>query len=54
MTNENGVDKPVFLVFGKTGWIGGLVAEHLKQAGEEVHLASARLENREAIIREIE
>ena len=41
-------------MFGKTGWIGSLVGELLQESGENVHFATARLENREAIIREIE
>ena len=44
----------VFLIFGKSGWIGGLVTEILKEQGAKFHLASARLEDRAAIIAEIE
>ena len=44
----------VFLIFGKTGWIGGLVADILKQQGATYHLASARLEDRAGVIAEIE
>ncbi len=33
----------VFLIFGKTGWIGGLLAEMLKEQGAQFHLADARL-----------
>lgn len=44
----------VFLIFGKSGWIGGLLTELLKSEGATYHLASARLEDRASIISEIE
>lgn len=46
--------EPVFLVFGRTGWIGGLVGELLKQQGAKFEYASARLEDRSTIVAEIE
>jgi hypothetical protein len=44
----------VFLIFGKTGWIGGLVGECLKAQGAKFEYANARLENRSSILAEIE
>lgn len=46
--------EPVFLVFGKTGWIGGLVGDILKEQGAHWEYANCRLEDRSAIIAEIE
>lgn len=44
-----------FLVFGgKTGWIGQKLVVLLKEQNHRVFCAESRLENREAIIREIE
>lgn len=43
-----------FLVFGKTGWIGGLVGDMLKQQGVPFEYATARLEDRAAVIADIE
>lgn len=55
MAGENGDHKePMFLIFGKTGWIGGLLAEELKKQGAKFALADARLEDRAAIIADIE
>lgn len=47
-------DNPVFLVFGKTGWIGGLLGELLKAQGAKFEYANARLEDRSAILADIE
>jgi hypothetical protein len=44
----------VFLVYGKTGWIGGLVGEILKQQGANWEYGTARLESRDAILADIE
>ena len=35
-------------LYGKNGWIGGMLIELIKAAGDEVVLGDARLENREA------
>jgi len=43
-----------FLVFGgQTGWIGQKIVHLLEEQGKEVHVASARLENRTDIERDI-
>jgi hypothetical protein len=41
---------PVFLVFGKSGWIGGLLGDLLKEQGAKFEYASCRLEDRNAVI----
>jgi dTDP-4-dehydrorhamnose reductase len=43
-----------FLIFGAKGWIGGKLVVLLKQQKHEVYEAQARLEDRAAIIKEIE
>ncbi|GBF90980.1 rhamnose biosynthetic enzyme [Raphidocelis subcapitata] len=53
MAPENG-GEPVFLIFGKSGWIGGLVGELLKKGGYKFEYANARLEDRATIVSEIE
>ncbi len=44
----------VFLIFGKTGWIGGLVGDELKKQGAKFEYANCRLEDRSAVVAEIE
>lgn len=41
-------------MFGKSGWIGGLVGDLLKQQGAKYEYANARLEDREGILADIE
>lgn len=50
----NGHAEPVFLVFGKSGWIGGLVGELLRQQGARFEYATARLEDRSGVLADIE
>lgn len=55
MAQENGHSaEPVFLIFGKSGWIGGLVGTLLKEQGANFEYANARLEDRAAVISEID
>lgn len=42
-----------FLIFGGSGWLGGLLTAMLKEQGEVVNLATARLEDRAAIQRDL-
>ncbi len=44
----------VFLVFGKSGWIGGLVGELLKSQSARFEYAEARLEDRAGVLADIE
>ena len=44
----------VFLVFGKSGWIGGLIGQLLKERGLKFEYANARLEERSEVIADIE
>ena len=46
--------KHKFLLYGKNGWIGGMLIELARANGDEVVLGDARLENREAVLAEIE
>jgi 3,5-epimerase/4-reductase len=46
-------DRKGFLIFGGKGWLGGLLTELLKEQGEEVHIATARLEDRAAIQKDL-
>ena len=41
-------------MFGKSGWIGGLVGDLLKQQGISFEYASARLEDRAGIVADVE
>lgn len=40
----------VYLLFGKTGWLGGKLTTLLREQGKTVHLADSRLENRESVL----
>jgi len=51
---ESDSAKPKFLIFGKSGWIGGLLGEILKEAGTDFEYASARLEDRAAVIADLD
>lgn len=44
----------IYLIFGKTGWIGGKLQELLTAQGKTFHLANSRTYNREAVIEEID
>lgn len=46
--------RQVYLIFGRTGWIGGLVGQYLKDQGAKFEYANCRLEDRAAVISEIE
>eukprot|EP00727_Mastigamoeba_balamuthi_P009436 m51a1_g5114 putative nad dependent epimerase (297) ;mRNA; f:349050-350429 len=52
MANVN--DGARFLVFGATGWIGGIVFQMLRERGLPVYASRARLEDRAAILRDLE
>lgn len=44
----------VYLVFGKNGWIGGMLIELLTKQGKTFHLAESRTYNRESVLAEVE
>lgn len=46
--------EPMFLIFGKSGWIGGLLRDLLKEQGAKFELATCRMEDRSAVIAELE
>jgi len=48
------MESPRFLVFGKTGWIGGLLGKILTDRGYTWAYADSRLENRQDMCREID
>ncbi|CAE7642455.1 NRS/ER [Symbiodinium microadriaticum] len=48
------IGNQVYLIFGKTGWIGGKLIELLTQQGKTFHLAACRTYERESVLREIE
>lgn len=54
MSSNGHAKEPVFLIFGKSGWIGGLVGELLKSQGAKFEYATARLEDRSSIVADIE
>lgn len=43
-----------FLIYGGTGWIGGLLGELLRERGAEFEYGSARLEDRASILADID
>lgn len=45
---------PKFLVYGKTGWIGGLLGKLLEEKGLAYEYGSARLENRADVIQDLQ
>lgn len=51
MASESG---DVYLVLGKTGWIGGKLIELLTVQGKKFHLAESRTYDRESLIKEFD
>ena len=49
----NGENNPVFLVYGRTGWIGGKLGKLLTEQGHKWSYGRARLEDRKALIDDI-
>ena len=43
-----------FLLFGKSGWIGGLLGDLLRQQGARLEFATARLEDRAGVVADVE
>ncbi|CAG8949732.1 hypothetical protein HYALB_00010903 [Hymenoscyphus albidus] len=48
------MSKPVFLIWGGEGWVAGHLKALLEKQGKEVHSTTIRMQNREAVIAEIE
>lgn len=44
----------VFLIWGGNGWVAGHLEALLKDQGKSVHTTTVRMENREAVIEELE
>lgn len=53
-SEENKEMKRVLVFGGKTGWIGGLMVDMIKEEGIEVLAASSRLQNRESVAKELD
>ncbi len=47
---SDGVKRPVFLVYGRTGWIGGKLGKLLTEQGHTWSYGCARLEDRQAVL----
>ena len=52
--SDNDSDSPRFLIFGRTGWIGGLLGKILTDRGFSWRFANSRLENRQDLLRELD
>ena len=50
---DEGEKAPVFLVYGRTGWIGGKLGKLLTEQGHKWSYGRARLEDRKAVIDDI-
>ncbi|POR37296.1 Bifunctional dTDP-4-dehydrorhamnose 3,5-epimerase/dTDP-4-dehydrorhamnose reductase [Tolypocladium paradoxum] len=51
---SNGHSKPPrFLIWGGDGWIAGHLKSLLQGQGKEVHVTTVRMENREAVVKEL-
>ena len=48
--SDNDSDSPRFLIFGRTGWIGGLLGKILTDRGYRWCFADSRLENGQDIL----
>lgn len=46
-------DDQVYLLFGKNGWIGGMLTALLREQGKTVHLADSRTDNKADVLEEI-
>ncbi|KAJ1487020.1 hypothetical protein T484DRAFT_1787952 [Baffinella frigidus] len=44
----------VYLLWGGTGWIGGILKTLLEEGGKKVVVASSRIENRQDVERELD
>ncbi|KAK7265530.1 hypothetical protein RJT34_33150 [Clitoria ternatea] len=54
-TNGSSSDKPIkFLIYGRTGWIGGILGTLCQAQGISFEYGSGRLENRASLERDIE
>jgi len=48
------VSKPVFLIYGRTGWIGGMLGRLLQEQGHEYYYGAARLHDKAALQEDIQ
>lgn len=54
MAAASAVPTESYLLFGKGGWICGILAEMLTQQGKTFKIADSRMENRESVARELD
>lgn len=52
--NGSAAQKEKFLIFGKSGWIGGLLGDILREQGSDFEYATARLEDRGAVLADLD
>ncbi|XP_021901871.1 bifunctional dTDP-4-dehydrorhamnose 3,5-epimerase/dTDP-4-dehydrorhamnose reductase [Carica papaya] len=53
--NGSSLDKPLkFLIYGRTGWIGGLLGKLCESMAIDFEYGSGRLENRESLVADLE
>jgi 3,5-epimerase/4-reductase len=48
------IQEPTFLIWGGNGWIAGLLYDMLKAQNRQVFTTTTRMENREAVLSELE
>lgn len=53
-SSTNGAPNKVFLIWGGEGWVAGHLKELLQQQNEKVFTTTVRMENREAVIAELD
>ena len=53
MYHEGQAKKPIFLIYGRTGWIGGMLGRLLQERGQEYYYGYARLHDRNALEKDI-
>ncbi|KAL8759281.1 MAG: hypothetical protein Q9199_000894 [Rusavskia elegans] len=53
-SSTNGAPSKVFLIWGGEGWVAGHLKELLQQQNEKVFTTTVRMENREAVIAELD
>lgn len=53
-TGANSTSEKVFLIWGGEGWVAGHLKELLQKQGQQVFTTTVRMENREAVIAELE
>ncbi|ROT39971.1 NRS/ER [Sodiomyces alkalinus F11] len=50
----NSISNPRFLIWGGEGWVAGHLKAYLESQGKDVHVTTIRMENREAVLAELD